>query len=837
MLVTVVANLVYSYRLFVDDKTSYIYETGLKHAESLNDQINFKVREFSTLLAISRNLNLSGQEFEKIIADHDEILAIGEVDSSGKILKIIKNEPVLRREAHKAAFDFNVQVGEQVEYLSPANHRLNELELVQLTPSTSGYLYFPRNKSEIYKTYSFFLTNADAFNKIYNNESTIFTNMHLRLDSHDAKYGNLGKAIGLFPSLKGTLEHQDFLVSFVKSRDSKFAIASVIEKDKAFLVTKWLITKTMLFGGFLLGILIALGVYFSATLTGPIEILTELAEGIAKGNFNQKFTINTKDEIAVLGSAFNQMSSEISQLLLVKEKNIKDLGSANAKLEDYGRNLAKMVEQRTFELKRANDFMGAMVNSLDQGLMVFDQQLKCHDIYTIACERLFEQSPVGKTFYEVLGLKQEGEIDAVKNWSKIIFSELLSFESAVPLGPTSKIVGKDFHDRNFKHIDLTYYPMRDEQQKISNIVAVATDKTKEIQSIEIANEKEAYVNMAIKILYNKAQFQSFLIEVEKIINQLFSCYDVKTKAIDLETAMIQFHTLNGGFGLYNLLPLQKIVRENETQVSQVRSNQLSLAKYQDEFLSIITTLSGEWNKTIVELDQVLNTNFSKGVMTKELVYSKIIEMKVFIDASRDTQLKEKFYNDFIYEPIQDYFYQYDDLVKSLAKSTGKKIKELTIKNGELKIDPVPFKEFFNVLVHLFRNCVDHGIESESARLGLGKSSDGHIGVEFEILKYDNSSKLNITIKDDGAGIDPERIRNKLISLSPGTDFSSLNDKELIAKIFDPFFSTRDEVSALSGRGVGMSAIKEVVDAMNGQIEIESQVGKGSNFSFIIPIST
>lgn len=94
----------------------------------------------------------------------------------------------------------------------------------------------------------------------------------------------------------------------------------------------------------------------------------------------------------------------------------------------------------------------------------------------------------------------------------------------------------------------------------------------------------------------------------------------------------------------------------------------------------------------------------------------------------------------------------------------------------------------------------------------------------------------LVVQDDGAGIDPKVIRSRFKQLNPDIDISAISDKQIIYKIFDAFFTTRDEVTSLSGRGVGMSAIKEVVEVLKGQIEIESLVGKGTTFSFLIPYS-
>jgi two-component system chemotaxis sensor kinase CheA len=187
--------------------------------------------------------------------------------------------------------------------------------------------------------------------------------------------------------------------------------------------------------------------------------------------------------------------------------------------------------------------------------------------------------------------------------------------------------------------------------------------------------------------------------------------------------------------------------------------------------------------------------------------------------------------------VINFFRAYDDLCKTIALKIGKEFKGISFQNENLKIEAAPFQEWFNVLVHLFRNCMDHGLEDAYTRKSLNKSEDGHLGVSFGLVDLGTSQMLNVVVQDDGAGINPLRIREKYSKLYPDEDISKISDKDIIYKIFDPFFSTRDEVSALSGRGVGMSAIKEVVDRMGGQIEIESHVGKGSVFTFLIPIPT
>jgi two-component system chemotaxis sensor kinase CheA len=495
-----------------------------------------------------------------------------------------------------------------------------------------------------------------------------------------------------------------------------------------------------------------------------------------------------------------------------------------------------MVEQRTIELKDANNFMALMMNSLDQGFLVFDDELLCNPMFTKACEPIFGVSPFGKTIIDVLSVTDEGNAQNLRQWAKVLFSEMIPFESAIDLGPREKVTGNSYTDENYKYVNIDYYPMRDSDEKISNVVMIATDKTNEVQAREIAKEKESYVYMILKILNNKTQFESFVNEVEGIFHQFNKVYSVEDGTIDFNLCMMLFHTLNGGFGIYSINKIQQIAREYETGISNIKDTNPNLLEYIPVLDGQVEHLRNEFLNFRIELDKLVGTKFASNQSLSEIPRYKILEFKELVAQSENIDLRNYFDENFLKVPIIDYFKAYDDLCITTAAKINKQFLGLTFHNSELKIEAESLLEFFNVLVHLFRNCLDHGLEEASTRLSLGKTAEGHIEVSFNEIENFDKKILSVIIQDDGAGINPEIIRARCEKLNPSEDISGLSDKEVIYQIFAPFFSTRDEVSALSGRGVGMSAIKEVVDRLQGEIEINSQVGVGTVFSFSIPIS-
>jgi two-component system chemotaxis sensor kinase CheA len=281
--------------------------------------------------------------------------------------------------------------------------------------------------------------------------------------------------------------------------------------------------------------------------------------------------------------------------------------------------------------------------------------------------------------------------------------------------------------------------------------------------------------------------------------------------------------------------LQMQAREYETEISKLKDSSPDPADYIPFLINHIETLKTEFYNFRVNLDSLIGTKFTSNESISEVPRSKILELKKLIHQSSNTELYSFYSQHFVKVPVLNYFKAYDDLCKVISNKINKNFAGLKFENADLKIEAEPLLEFFNVLVHLFRNCLDHGIELPQERIDAGKSPSGQIALNFNLIESENQNLFSLVIQDDGAGINPDIIRTRYTKLNPTEDISFLTDKEIIFKIFDPFFSTRDEVSAFSGRGVGMSAIKEVVDKLNGQIEIESHVGKGTIFSFLIPI--
>ncbi len=184
-------------------------------------------------------------------------------------------------------------------------------------------------------------------------------------------------------------------------------------------------------------------------------------------------------------------------------------------------------------------------------------------------------------------------------------------------------------------------------------------------------------------------------------------------------------------------------------------------------------------------------------------------------------------------PIETVFSRFPRMVRDLSKDLGKEI-ELVIQGKETELDRTVIDEIGDPLVHLIRNSVDHGVEKPETREGKGKDPKGTIVLKAE---HEGNSVV-ITIKDDGKGIDAEAMASKAIEKGILTEEEAdkLTKEEKIKLIFASGFSTAETITDVSGRGVGMDVVRTKIEALNGSIEVLSEIDKGSEIKIKLPLT-
>lgn len=260
---------------------------------------------------------------------------------------------------------------------------------------------------------------------------------------------------------------------------------------------------------------------------------------------------------------------------------------------------------------------------------------------------------------------------------------------------------------------------------------------------------------------------------------------------------------------------QEVVKQERQQKAKSQET----LKVSSDKLETQMNLVGELVIALASLNQIANRQ-----MDTQLI-NACEELGQLITELRDNVLSIRMMQ------IGSTFSRFRRVVRDLAKDQGKQIELLTY-GAETELDKTVIDQLGDPLVHLIRNSVDHGIEPPEERIQQGKNTTGTITLSAQHTQ----GQVVIKIKDDGRGIDPQKIKAKAIDKGLLQADTELSDKELLQYIFAPGFSTAEKITSISGRGVGMDVVKRTIEDLRGNIEIDSQIGHGATITLKLPLT-
>ncbi|MBI5561954.1 MAG: chemotaxis protein CheA [Deltaproteobacteria bacterium] len=246
-------------------------------------------------------------------------------------------------------------------------------------------------------------------------------------------------------------------------------------------------------------------------------------------------------------------------------------------------------------------------------------------------------------------------------------------------------------------------------------------------------------------------------------------------------------------------------------------------------LDAVLNLAGELvlsRNRLMRLGTKMNENYSESELTGQMEEA-IGQLDLVTTDLQLAIMKMRM------QPIAKVFNKFPRMVRDLARHNNKEI-DLTVSGEETEVDKTVIEEIGDPLVHLIRNAVDHGLEPPDAREAAGKPRAGAV----KLGAYQEGRHIIVSVSDDGRGMDPNVIRQAAVDkgLAAREDADALSHKECLNLIFMPGFSTAKEVSNISGRGVGMDVVKTNITRINGVINIDSEIGKGTRITFRLPLT-
>jgi len=276
----------------------------------------------------------------------------------------------------------------------------------------------------------------------------------------------------------------------------------------------------------------------------------------------------------------------------------------------------------------------------------------------------------------------------------------------------------------------------------------------------------------------------------------------------------------------------------------IRQEQLERSVADLERLTQTTTLELElWGRAIARTGA---TSAAHGPVLRRDVLPKLIaytrEMQSTLARARDELFENQLHLSALQTEVRESrMVSFDDLfqkhargIRDLARSQGKKLR-VTLEERAVAVDKQVLDKVDEALLHIVRNAVDHGIESAAERSGAGKSARA----EIKLLAREAGEHVEVIVEDDGRGIDIESVQKVAVERGLVTEqqATELSKQDTIMLLFEPNFSTRDTVSSVSGRGIGLDIVRKQILDLDGSVRVESEAGQGTRFVLRVPIST
>lgn len=478
--------------------------------------------------------------------------------------------------------------------------------------------------------------------------------------------------------------------------------------------------------------------------------------------------------VDIAGRKFHQDGRELVVFTL---QDVTELKQANVELEDR-------IRARTQDLEVSKNRLQAILNNSQQGFFTFGRDLKIEAGPSLRARKLLGSNIVGKPVAEAIGLPPE----MISNFGILIFDRqdysLIEQVSTME----SEIDGR--------YLRIVFAPIFEDNQ-VKRVLATVSDET-HLRLLKEKAEKSAKESRSIiKILQSRTIFLNII-------------HTLKQLDIDAsnQAAVKRFvHTLKGEFSFFECEDLVEICQMWEEKWARVYVPS-DFNSFLHQFLLVLDTFLDRY-ESILKL---------KGKAVREVCFElpglKEIVKKIQLVPTAPELLADL--ETLLSTPIDEELKWLGESWLLVARTLGKKVEPLIWENS-IELFSNPYQNLFASLIHAIRNSADHGVEPEEVRKKVGKSEKGHLFARIE----QKDDFYHLYLRDDGCGLDPLRILKKAQKKGlpmPGAE------SDIFDLLFEPEFSTRDQIGAVSGAGVGLNVIRDESRKLGGDASIGNAAG-------------
>lgn len=568
----------------------------------------------------------------------------------------------------------------------------------------------------------------------------------------------------------------------------------------------------------------------SRKIIKPINMLSQKMTQIAEESLEEVvqheiFVDKPVQELFVLTQASNKIFLKMRDFADCLEAQNEELAAQNDALEAS----ANQLNALNREVNRYNQSLTNILDNTGQGFLAINRALKVQDVYSRECVEIFGQEISGMCYSELLYQTDEERsfIDRLLSKLFVVTEDTELYYSLLP--------SEWEHEGKFYLLD--HKPIVTGENEVA-IMVILTDVTlkKQIES-EIHNE-QTNLKRLVKIIRYQDEFKTLYSDILSYQEDIIR--EVKQEDLESIEAFYDFfrhlHNFKGLLSQYDFNRGIQLLDHLETACVSILNSKpyssgdayklistVDLPALLSEDLDVLTDDIGE---DILEKSHLIRIDESKlnaleNKLTALLHNDILNEVMPLLQGLRDRRLSQ------LFRSLPEY-------AEKLSVRLGKSINPMVIEGDEILCDTKRYIPLVKSMVHLVRNALDHGLEFSDDRLEHGKSENGTLSLEVRAL---NGNQIQIVFSDDGTGIDVEQLREVLSESGVFSDAEILQmtDERVMYTVFMEGVTTKSVSNDLSGRGMGLSSIFREVQLLEGSVEVQSELGRGTKFILTVPL--
>lgn len=511
-------------------------------------------------------------------------------------------------------------------------------------------------------------------------------------------------------------------------------------------------------------------------------------------------------------------------------KPIGDLASAYLMMREtycMVNDLEQVVSNRTQAVRNLLDNVG-------QGLLIFGRDFSIHPDYSYECQRIFGEGIEGSSFPELICSDNKEEAAFVGQLLHEVFNCNEAYKTSVYMSLLPKEI--NFGSRN---INLEYKQVRNIYKPAEKAVMVIMTEITERRKLENQVKEDAQIiRMVANVAGNFSGFLDLVKEFQyfygsKLHEMIERNHEVNAIYADV---FREIHTFKGSFSQFEMQSSVDNLNAMENALGYIGSTLDHFSRKDICAFIYSFDIIDFLNKDIEILREKMGSHFlSMG----EMIYvdkQKLSEIEneiINVCSPMECKALLPLIKRLKFKSLKEMLGTYPEYTMKLAERLDKPINAFTITGDDLLVDSEKYSSLIKALVHIFRNCVDHGLEGIDKRLEQGKAEVGNISCSIHV----NHEVFEISIEDDGSGIDFEQIRTKAASVGLFTENEAvaLDENTLLELIYKDSFTTKDKITDVSGRGMGLFALKTEMEKLGGKVEVFTEKNKGTKFRLLVPI--